>query len=132
GGSGLPWGLMDGLSVSVVPKERAGMASGIFSTTRVAGEGMALAAIGALMAGLTGRALADAGLNAPAAAVQRLASGNLSQAHALLPMADIGRLIHAYDWAFQRLLYLLIALTLSSALMALVLLGRNKDEAGVA
>ncbi|AVG18290.1 MULTISPECIES: MFS transporter [Chromobacteriaceae] len=132
GGSGLPWGLMDGLSVSVVPKERAGMASGIFSTTRVAGEGMALAAIGALMAGLTGRALADAGLNASAAAVQRLASGNLSQAHALLPMADIGRLIHAYDWAFQRLLYLLIALTLSSALMALVLLGRNKGEAGVA
>lgn len=132
GGSGLPWGLMDGLSVSVVPKERAGMASGIFSTTRVAGEGMALAAIGALMAGLTGRALDDAGLNASAAAVQRLASGNLSQAHALLPMADIGRLIHAYDWAFQRLLYLLIALTLSSALMALVLLGRNKGEAGVA
>ncbi|MCD4500172.1 MFS transporter [Chromobacterium vaccinii] len=132
GGSGLPWGLMDGLSVRVVPKERAGMASGIFSTTRVAGEGMALAAVGALMAGFTGRALNDAGLNASAAAVQRLASGNLSQAHALLPMADIGRLIHAYDWAFQRLLYLLIALTLSSALVALVLLGRSKGEAGVA
>ena len=44
-GSGLPWGLMDGLSVSVVPKERAGMASGIFSTTRVAGEGIALALV---------------------------------------------------------------------------------------
>ncbi|MGA0585792.1 MFS transporter [Dyella sp. KRB-257] len=35
-GTGLPWGLMDGLAVSVVPKERAGMATGIFSTTRVA------------------------------------------------------------------------------------------------
>ncbi|MGN4078236.1 MFS transporter, partial [Burkholderia gladioli] len=39
-GAGLPWGLMDGLSVSVVPKSRAGMAAGIFSTTRVAGEGI--------------------------------------------------------------------------------------------
>ena len=127
-GSGLPWGLMDGLSVSVVPKERAGMASGIFSTTRVAGEGMALAAVGALMAGFTARALADAGLNAPAAAAQRLAAGNLSQAHALLPMADIVRLTRAYDWAFQQLLYLLIALTLLSALMVLILLGRGGGQ----
>lgn len=39
-GSGLPWGLMDGLSISVVPKERAGMAAGIFGTVRVAGEGL--------------------------------------------------------------------------------------------
>jgi len=28
-GNGLPWRLIDALSVSVVPKERAGMASGI-------------------------------------------------------------------------------------------------------
>ncbi|MEB0150924.1 MFS transporter, partial [Pseudomonas sp. CCC2.2] len=49
-GTGLPWGLMDGLSVSVVPKERAGMASGIFGTTRVAGEGISLAIVSALLA----------------------------------------------------------------------------------
>ena len=48
-------GLMDGLSVSVVPKERAGMATGIFSTTRVAGEGIALAIVGAVLAGPRGR-----------------------------------------------------------------------------
>lgn len=41
-GAGLPWGLMDGLSISVVPAERAGMATGIFSTVRVAGEGSRL------------------------------------------------------------------------------------------
>lgn len=51
-GTGLPWGLMDGLSVSVVPKERAGMATGIFSTTRVAGEGVALAIVSAILASL--------------------------------------------------------------------------------
>lgn len=42
-GTALPWGLMDGLSVSVVPVSRAGMAAGIFSTVRVAGESIALA-----------------------------------------------------------------------------------------
>ncbi|CAB3773637.1 hypothetical protein LMG29542_07354 [Paraburkholderia humisilvae] len=49
-GAAMPWGLMDGLSVSVVPKERAGMATGIFSTTRVAGECIALATVSAIMA----------------------------------------------------------------------------------
>lgn len=50
-GISLPWGLMDGLAVSVVPKERAGMATGIFSTTRVAGEGVALAIVSAVLSG---------------------------------------------------------------------------------
>mgnify|MGYP002719153855 FL=1 len=44
-GTGLPWGLMDGLAISVVPTERAGMAAGIFNTTRVASEGVALSLI---------------------------------------------------------------------------------------
>ena len=39
-GPGLPWGLVDGLSVSQMPRERAGMAAGIFSTMRGAGEGL--------------------------------------------------------------------------------------------
>ncbi|CAD6558282.1 hypothetical protein LMG27952_06600 [Paraburkholderia hiiakae] len=47
-GAAMPWGLMDGLSVSIVPKERAGMATEIFSTTRVAGKGIALACVSAL------------------------------------------------------------------------------------
>ena len=51
-GNGLPWGLMDALSVSVVPKERAGMAAGIFTTMRVAGEAIAIAAIGATLLSL--------------------------------------------------------------------------------
>jgi MFS family permease len=52
-GTALP-GLMDGLSVSVVPVQRAGMAAGIFGTVRVAGEGIALAAVTALLALLIG------------------------------------------------------------------------------
>ena len=45
-GTGLPWGLMDGLSVSVVPKERAGMATGIFNSHPLAGAGTLLGAEG--------------------------------------------------------------------------------------
>ncbi|WP_394828656.1 MFS transporter [Pendulispora albinea] len=48
-GTGAPWGLMDDLAVSVVPRERAGMATGIFSTMRVAGEGVAIAITSALL-----------------------------------------------------------------------------------
>nr|UKE82365.1 MFS transporter [Pectobacterium sp. PL152] len=59
-GNGLPWGLMDALSVSVVPKARAGMAAGIFTTMRVAGEAIAIAAIGAVLVGLTAENLRTA------------------------------------------------------------------------
>jgi MFS family permease len=59
-GSGLPWGLMDALSMSVVPKERAGMAAGIFTTMRVAGEAIAITIIGTALVTLTGAALSSA------------------------------------------------------------------------
>ncbi|OOV92918.1 MFS transporter [Pseudomonas sp. MF4836] len=117
-GAGLPWGLMDGLSVSVVPKERAGMATGIFSTTRVAGEGIALALVVALLAGLLqhslGAALVDAA-QIPLAA-QQLANGNLQASSALLPEVGRGALLQLYVEAFGQLLRVLIGITLVSAL----------------
>ena len=60
-GIGLPWGLMDGLAVSVVEKERAGMATGIFNTVRVSGDGVAIALVGALLAALVVAALPASG-----------------------------------------------------------------------
>ena len=117
-GAGLPWGLMDGLSVSVVPKERAGMATGIFSTTRVAGEGIALALVVALLAGLLqhslGAALVDSA-QIPLAA-QQLANGNLQASSALLPDVERAALLQLYMEAFGQLLRVLIAITLVSAL----------------
>lgn len=84
-GNGLPWGLMDALSVSVVPKERAGMAAGIFTTMRVAGEAIAIAAIGAALVGLTAHGLtvaaADNAISLPASAAA-IASTISSGAHA--------------------------------------------------
>jgi MFS family permease len=136
-GAGVPWGLMDGLSVSVVPKERAGMASGIFSTTRVAGEGIALAIVTAILAGLAQASLArivphadPATLARIAEASQRLTTGDLVQAAASLP--EIGRheLALSYTHAFTRLLHVLIAITLGSAFASFAFLSRtgSKDD----
>ncbi len=118
-GISLPWGLMDGLAVSVVPKERAGMATGIFSTTRVAGEGIALAIVSALLAALAQSRLhpmlaADASTLLPQAA-HRLAMGNLSQAMSLLPQLGRQALVQGYGEAFRSLLYILAAITVLSA-----------------
>ncbi|MBD2780102.1 MFS transporter [Xenorhabdus sp. 38] len=52
-GNALPWGLMDALSVSVVPQEKAGLASGLFNTMRVAGEAIAITLVGSLINMLT-------------------------------------------------------------------------------
>lgn len=124
-GAGLPWGLMDGLAVNVVPKERAGMATGIFNTARVAGEGVTLAIVGALLASLAQAALrsrlpaeaAGAGSRL-AEAAQRIASGDIGGAAALLPQLDRALLVGAYAGAFQVLVHVLTAVTLLAALAA--------------
>lgn len=51
-GIGFPWGLMDGLAIEVVPREKAGVATGMFATVRVASEGLVLALVSAAYAWL--------------------------------------------------------------------------------
>jgi TetR/AcrR family transcriptional repressor of nem operon len=136
-GAGSPWGLMDRLSLSVVPKERVGMATGIFSTMRVAGEGMSLAAAGAILAVLTQGQLADAlsgravaSPNALAEAAQRVATGDMPHAVALLPgIGGQSVLTQAYDSVFRTLLQIPVAVTLASALVILGFLGRSPAPA---
>jgi MFS family permease len=131
-GAGLPWGLMDGLAVSVAPKSRAGMATGVFNTTRVAGEGVALAMVAAVLATLCRSSLGRRLPAAPAAALQaageRAASGNLGQAARLLPAAGRPLLLQSYGEAFQALIFALVAVTLLCALGVFVLLGRADPE----
>ena len=129
-GMGLPWGLMDGLAVSVVPKERAGMATGIFSTTRVAGEGLALAVVGALLAALIARQLAvDGAVPASVAQglAQQLAAGDLAGAAARWPAVPVATLVHAYHAAFDILARILAGITVLTAVMVFVVLGRDAD-----
>jgi MFS family permease len=128
-GTGLPWGLMDDLSVSVVPRERAGMATGIFSTMRVAGEAVAIAAAGAVVV-----ALGQSGLHRAAGgevarvaeAVNAMAGGDLGRAESLLPGLGRTALAQAYGGAFQTMLAVLVAATLAAALVAYALLRRRE------
>jgi len=130
-GASMPWGLMDGLSVSVVPKERAGMATGIFNTTRVAGEGVALAIVSAILAALSQSSLSELLPNANpalsariAGAAERVATGDLAHAAALLPEISRPLLSQSYGDAFRDLLYVLIAITVAAALAIFGFLGR--------
>ena len=123
-GISLPWGLMDGLAISVVPVERAGMAAGIFNTTRVAGEGLALAIVSAVLGTFTVAALDGAGVGAQQAAQAGpfLALGELRHAATLLPQAGAAELAQAYGTAFRHLLYVLASITTTSALLILAFL----------
>lgn len=129
-GISLPWGLMDGLAVSVVPKERAGMATGIFSTVRVAGEGVALAVVGAVLSMLVAARLAAAGMGGHSAAVaQRLAGGDLAGALALVPGGDAATLVARYGEALGGLLVLLAGITTLTAVVVFLFLGKDGETA---
>lgn len=131
-GISLPWGLMDGLAVSVVPKERAGMATGIFSTTRVAGEGIALAAVSAILSAMTASHLtADAAISGPEAmvAAQRIVTGDLAGAASMLPWIGRAALIDGYAGAFAALLLVLAAITVLTAVIVFLFLGRTAAKA---
>ncbi|WDZ75579.1 MFS transporter [Ensifer adhaerens] len=128
-GISLPWGLMDGLAVSVVPKERAGMATGIFSTTRVAGEGVALAIVTAVLSALTASNLGPgAGPNA-AAMAQRVVTGNLADAARIAPQTSHAALLQAYGDAFSALLWLLTGITVATAAVVFLFIGRGSKAA---
>ena len=122
-GISLPWGLMDGLAVSVVPSERAGMATGIFSTVRVAGEGVALAIVSAVLSALTSGHLAGEHTREGA---QKLVTGDVAGAAGALPQLARPVLIQAYGEAFATLLLLLAAITVVTAVVVFVFLGRRE------
>jgi len=137
-GAGLPWGLMDGLAISVVPKARAGMAAGIFNTARVAGEGVALAIVSAVLAALSQSRLLKLFENggtqdAVASAAQRLASGDLAHAAAALPQLPVAVLADTYGSAFSIMLHALTCITVVSGLASFGMLAKasDQDDAGV-
>ncbi|MFC7330920.1 MFS transporter [Marinactinospora rubrisoli] len=59
-GAGLTNGLLDGLAISSVRPDQAGTASGMFNTVRITSETVGIAVVGAVLAALTGGALAGA------------------------------------------------------------------------
>jgi len=129
-GIGLPWGLMDGMALSVVETERAGMATGIFNTVRVSADGVALALAGSLLAGLIGAGLAR---QLPAdlpvlAAASRAALGDIQQATQLLGGQE-ALLRASYDAAFRQLLNGLAVLAVALAALVPYLLRKDGAQA---
>lgn len=126
-GAAVPWGLMDGLAISVVPKERAGMAAGIFGASRVSGEGVTIALASAALATFLATGLQAALPGAAghvAEAAQRLGIGDLAQARVLLaPALDPATLLGVYERAFAHLIDALAAATALTALIVLSLFG---------
>ncbi|MFC6101537.1 MFS transporter [Olivibacter domesticus] len=126
-GISLPWGLMDGLAVSVVPKERAGMATGIFSTSRVAGEGLVIAVVTAIFSALTsGNIEKVAGKNASLVA-QRLVTGDIKEALVLVPSVEKADLHQVYSKGFSTLMFLLCGITVLTALFVFIFLRKEVD-----
>ncbi len=129
-GSALPWGLMDGLAVSGVPVEKAGMAAGLFNTVRVAGEGVALVGVMAFLAAANQQTLAATGYPAQtiARAAEWLGNGHLQQAQLLLPGAPRALLYHSLNHAYLLLCNALAVLTLlCAAIVWKTLRGGNTD-----
>jgi EmrB/QacA subfamily drug resistance transporter len=77
-GVGVAFGVMDNAAVSVVPVDRAGMASGIFNTMRITGESIAVAGAAALLSTLTFASLSGK-LPALAAGTARRLAGQATQ-----------------------------------------------------
>lgn len=130
-GTGLPWGLMDGLSISVIPKERAGMAAGIFNTTRVASEGVALAITVAILTALVAHQLTvGAAVKLSPADVsdiaQRLVVGDIGHAVTAAAQIPLEVLRSAYAEGFNTLLKILSVFTLSIAAVVFLFLGRHR------
>ena len=120
---------MDGLAVTVVPRERAGMATGIFSTVRVAGEGIALAVVGAALAALLVRELAVIWPSMPhgSAVAQMQVTGNMQGALALMQDASAAELLKAYGLAFASLLDVLACVTVLTAIGVFAFLRLGTD-----
>ena len=129
-GAGMPWGLMDGLAISVVPKERAGMAAGIFNTARVAGEGLTLAMVSALLSALVASQLSTVAPDHVGPALtqlaQRLAAGDIPTGPATALAVPVTAMVLAYQAAFSSLLHVLTAVTLVSAFIVFICLRPQK------
>ncbi|MGY3303800.1 MFS family permease [Pseudomonas sp. PvR086] len=137
-GIGLPWGLMDGMAVSVVERERAGMATRHLQLRACFGRrnchrggGRAAGVLNSERIARHPLATADPAVVIEAA--NRAALGDLAHASALVGGAR-ALLLANYDQAFRWVLYILAASSALTALLVFALLGRSRahEEVGAA
>ncbi|MFG1998858.1 MFS transporter [Spirillospora sp. NPDC048911] len=136
-GVGLSFGLLDGLAVSSVEPERAGMAAGMFNTMRIGWETVSIAVVGTLLVSFTTSRLAGTASAAVAArpgdAADLLNQGNMAGAAANVP-AGPARVAFVHDAAaaYTGALHLvawIIAAVCALAVPAVALLMRDRRSA---
>jgi CHASE1-domain containing sensor protein len=98
------------------------MATGIFSTTRVAGEGVALAIASAVLSALTQHALPSGSAAQTAVAAQRLVTGDMAGAAHAMPLLPPATIVQHYSEAFTMLLLILGVVTLVTATVVMLFL----------
>ncbi|AOM42898.1 MFS transporter [Xenorhabdus hominickii] len=114
-GTGFPWGLMDDLSIRVVPIERAGMATGIFTTMRACGEAICVAGALAMLNSLLHmdlRQVSQQSSSVISEAANNLTTGNFESAKGLFVILSEQELMTIYSGAFSILTYTLMGITL--------------------
>jgi EmrB/QacA subfamily drug resistance transporter len=122
-GVGSAFGVMDNAAVSVVPKERAGMASGIFNTMRIAGEGIAIAGGAAVLVSMTGGNLIASGMGNSAqatAAAGQVVQGNVGTAVAALPGSSAADATAALATSFTSAVHVILVVLAVLALLGAV------------
>lgn len=126
--TGIGAGLLNGettkVGMTVIPRERAGMASGVSGTVRFSGLVIGIAALGAVLYGRVALAVADA-LRGTSAAdrlhlVRDITAGNLAGAHlpdhdaASLAAVAVSSFASGYQWLFLAgALFMLVATVLT-------------------
>ncbi|WP_158896283.1 MFS transporter [Amycolatopsis anabasis] len=130
-GFGLTLAIIDGIAISVVEPNRAGMASGLFNTVRLGGELLAMAVLGAALAGLTRSGLAQYGDHA-VAATSRLLQGDLAGATppGATPAAFADTASISYTAALQDIMWALAAVNVLGALAIARLLTQSTNSSG--
>jgi EmrB/QacA subfamily drug resistance transporter len=127
------------VALSVVPKERSGMASGINDTFRQVGIAVGIAAWGALFLGRGASKVTELAAGTPAAAgdrprqlIEAASSGNLGQALKAVPAGARGTVAHATREGFlagmNEVLLLGALLSIIGAALALLLVREHDIE----
>lgn len=142
-GMGLSAGILDGAAVSSVEPQRAGMAAGMFNTTRLAGETIAIAVFGTVLLALTQNGIqpriADFAAASPDALdptgiANQVASGNVSGAVSLVhdgqQDAFAGFLIDSLTGSLHSILWAIVMITTVCAMTTVIMMRSQTQTQG--
>ncbi|WP_340609913.1 MFS transporter [Xenorhabdus bharatensis] len=128
-GTGFPWGLMDDLAIRVVPIERAGMATGIFTTMRACGEAICVAGALAILNFLLQinlQQVSQQTTNVISTAASNLTTGNFDNARSLFIHLSPQELLIIYNDAFNILIYILMGITILASIICFITLKNER------